>query len=553
MKHLYIVAAAFAALASALAVAQPLTPGKGLPGLRVTRQAPTRVVSQSATSLRAPSRALAAASDLITEQPQGTLYQNLYRYSRGYFSYQGALYEGEADGYTSDVVLADDGTFYLKDPFGLSPTNTWLKGRKTVGDTIVVDLPQPVMQVTSGSVTNTRYAYKMEKMEWPLPDGTLMTTYMAAPDEEQHIAYVWRNDSIIKADSTQLLGLCDADGNWLDFGEEATELTRVTDVAPAPQHPEEAHTCALFFGIDDGSSDMRIVTATTEGNQFYMKDFYDQMPDAWVKGTIENGKVVFEGPQYMGILESADAHIYFSPARNDTIADESGQLMATATLRPHLEFSYDEATGVMATDSAFVVNIGKHLTNALLDYAHITIEPWTETAATPVAPEIVTYRPYNASDRYGLIGFRLLKTGTNNEVLNPQKLFYNVYFDDEMVTLTPAEYKRLTEPMTDIPCNFTDYTDIYTSGYLRLLYFFRSDLSRVGVRLFYTGGGEKRYSHIVYTDGTTDIQTATADRTPAGVTYTDLSGRRVSEAQRGIVLKTTRYTDGTLTTEKVVK
>lgn len=553
MKHFYTIAAVAALFVSLGTAAQTVATGDA-PQARAGHRAQVSVKVTDPAGLRASIRK-AAADPIITAQPEGTPYKNLYRYSKGYFDYQGQMYGGEADGYTSDVVLAADGTFYLKDPLGLTPTQAWLKGHKD-GDTIVVNLPQKIKETKSKNGTvSYSYAYKMNKEEFSLGGDDAIIYYTVAPDEEQQLKYVWRNDSIVKADTTALLGLCDESGNWLNSGELATVLTVVKEQPAVPEHPEAARDYALSYGVEDDSRDMKIVTATTEGNTFYMKGFYELMPDAWVKGRIEDGKVIFDGPQYLGVLDQAEAHVYFSPVLNDTVPDETGQLVVTATMLPSLEFKYDEAAGRLSTDGAFIVNVGKNIPNVLLDYAVISMEPWTETPATPKDPEIKTLRPYNDKDKFGYIGFKLDKTGTNDEKLNPQKLFYNIYFDDQIATLTPDEYRRLKEPMTDIPCNFTDYTDIFISGYMRVVYFFKSDLKKVGVRAFYTGGGETRYSNIVFSDGNKEsgITSATAgDMKVVSEAYTDLSGRRVLPSQKGLLLKTTRYANGSVTTEKVL-
>ena len=80
--------------------------------------------------------------DLIVEQPEGKVYKNLYSYAEGFYSMWGVIFDGKKDGVARDLVIADDGTFYIQNPMTFFPTNSWIKGHRTVGDTVVVKLPQ---------------------------------------------------------------------------------------------------------------------------------------------------------------------------------------------------------------------------------------------------------------------------------------------------------------------------------------------------------------------------------------------------------------------------
>ncbi len=50
-----------------------------------------------------------------------------------------------------------------------------------------------------------------------------------------------------------------------------------------------------------------------------------------------------------------------------------------------------------------------------------------------------------------------------------------------------------------------------------------------------------------------DISDVKADRKIVGTEYFDLSGRRVSDAYKGLIIRVTRYADGTSSAEKIMK
>ena len=76
----------------------------------------------------------------------------------------------------------------------------------------------------------------------------------------------------------------------------------------------------------------------------------------------------------------------------------------------------------------------------------------------------------------------------------------------------------------------------------------------VGVRTVYTGGGERRYSKILwydvttketsYQDDTTTGIDSTLDTDVASVRYHDIAGREVTPATKGLIVKTIILNNG---------
>ena len=65
-----------------------------------------------------PNRIAKAADneEMIVKQPAGKLYKNLYCYAEGFYSMWGLIFDGKKDGTARDMVIADDGTFYIQNP-----------------------------------------------------------------------------------------------------------------------------------------------------------------------------------------------------------------------------------------------------------------------------------------------------------------------------------------------------------------------------------------------------------------------------------------------------
>ena len=103
----------------------------------------------------------------------------------------GLIFDGKKDGTARDMVIADDGTFYIQNPMTFFPTNSWLKGHKTVGDTIAVELPQLIF------INDLDVKYYATRMNFEVVDGN---NQYVKDEKSQTVKFIWRNDSLIKTE-----------------------------------------------------------------------------------------------------------------------------------------------------------------------------------------------------------------------------------------------------------------------------------------------------------------------------------------------------------------
>lgn len=167
-----------------------------------------------------------------------------------------------------------------------------------------------------------------------------------------------------------------------------------------------------------------------------------------------------------------------------------------------------------------------------------------DVAATPTAPQIYLFGPYDPSDGYGYIIFSLPTTDVDGNELYVSKLYYTLYKDIEgnvePLVFKPGEYYYLEEELTDVPFSFVDDYDFDTDGGDRIVFlnFETEDFNRIGVQTLYTGGGEQNRSDITwytikaYTNG---ISTLTNDKTNDG-SYYNLQGQRVEHPTKGVYI-----------------
>lgn len=490
-------------------------------------------------------------TELISEQPEGTLLKNLNRYGYGYMVYWGYVWLTEMDGYICDVVNADDDkTVYIKDPFSTIATDTWLKCTKGEGDTLVAELPQLIYSEDYEGEVYNYYAYKMtydSELDWYVADSI-----------SQSFKFVMRNDSIIKVDE-DMLGLADETGEWVGYGDEQAIISKVTATAYAPSASAEKKQCVMKYkelgteALEDGTP--VLVNVAVEGSDIYIGGLDQDDASLWAKGTLNGNKAVFTKGTYLGVDTVNLAHMYLMPATSSMYYDEDYESYEWSTdFADQIEFDYDATTGTLSSTGHMIANQGSSSLFERAYYAEPNITPWTETAGTPQLPVFSTYNAYDADYGYGNIAFYIDACATDGNFMNPEKVYYNMYFDDELFTFYPDEYAYVTEEMTNVPLNFADNYDIYLTGTLHNVYFYSTGFSKIGVQVTYTGGGETHQSDIAWFDAAGISQTMISGNDAVkGVSYFDLSGRKVSTPANGVFIKSMKLADGSVKNVKVIK
>ena len=119
---------------------------------------------------------------------------------------------------------------------------------------------------------------------------------------------------------------------------------------------------------------------------------------------------------------------------------------------------------------------------------------------------------------------------TEGGKLNENKVFYNIYLDDQPLTFSPDVYIGMTETMTDVPYKYQDTNnyDIYISGGKHTLYYYTNDFKKIGVQTIYRAGGEENRSQIVYVD-TEEMGINTTSTNQADNKWFTIGGVRVDK------------------------
>lgn len=569
MRHLYTAFAA-ALIASSAATAQTaatrnvrLTPNKQAIALakKSNFRPAVKLGSTAASGKRfnvASTTGATTTAPIIDAQPEGKLHANLYFSGESFVDMMGYEAQLPFDGIWGKIVEAPDNkTIYINNPIGAYYSDAWIKGERTTGDTIEVKLPQQFVHEEYDGMSTDAWLYKLVPVKVE-QDGETYTTFK--PDStSQTVKYVWRNDSIVLVNTTQdskLLGMCTEAGEWYGYGDYIQQYTVFDQQPVAPKDETKATQMSITY-YDSGQMYGRVKKAVREGNDIYIAGLNENIPTGWAKGTISGNKATFSGHQYMGLDTVTASYAFFEPVSHNMVWDsEIGDSIESLTLADAITFAYDADKGTLSTDSTFVANQGYKMFNQVFTYDGATIEPWTEKAATPLAVDASTmsYMPYSEESGYGLLAFAPSEFDADGYILDANKLYYSIYLDDDVLTIDPDDYALFPYETTEIPFTYSDMLDFVNYAGMWQVFTFVTGIDRIGVQMIYKGGGEVRKSAITYISATDEDPSAVSNVAQtgkvAGVTYTDLSGRRVSRPGKGLFIQTTRLADGTITTSK---
>jgi hypothetical protein len=221
---------------------------------------------------------------------------------------------------------------------------------------------------------------------------------------------------------------------------------------------------------------------------------------------------------------------------------------------PELELTYDAENDkyTIPQNYSYVINTNKSFADPLEYYDNAVIVRQADvTESIPATPIITDVWMQDSSlDGTNYIDFTLLKTDVNGELLDVNRLYYNLYFDDEVATLFCDDYIYAKEDMTDIPYNYEDGHDIFVDGTSHTIYLYGEGFDKIGVQAIYrSANGEEYRSEVAYRD-VTGLSDVTISKAVKSVEFYDIMGRRVTKPSNGIYVKRVTYTDGSVATSK---
>ena len=461
------------------------TPQKAEKSLKVTKPNAKRVASKpmmavtskNGTPIKA-SKALAAAKAPEVVTPPENADITYYTLEGNYYTYSQAGWVGPSSAERTVKVVFDGDDVYVSGLFHYI-TDAYVKGSTEDGETVTFPMGQYL-----GNGGADFYSGAQDD-EGKFIDMT--ATYDAETG-------VFTFNTIVGTCAVNNKG--ELSGLYA-YGDEGITLTPAGDDVLVPIEPPSSLTTEeyLFKGNNyfartgEDPTVSRTVNVGFYGNDVYIQGFSGDFPDAWIKGTLTDGKYVFALGEYLGKLyDTYDLQI--AGVTGDKYSDftfiyDATENKFTATTQLLGSIFYDPEEESYYWSELF--------------NGTITITKIVEKAATPVKPTIQNIG-------FGYFGdyldFAINMTDTEGNGLIPSKVAYKLWSEDELgsqseVTLSTADYEKLDADLTEIPYTFSDDYDIYNNKiYLNMQE--HNSWVKVGLQTIYNGGGEKHESEITW-------------------------------------------------------
>jgi hypothetical protein len=499
---------------------------------------------------------------IITEAPKGETVQYV-RSAGAFYVFWGAylMYEN-VEGNITEMVFGEDGSVYFKDPISEFATDSYIKGTLK-DDVITFELPQPIVE--SGGET---YYASLQDIAVDWDSGS----FENKAADSQTIKFSYKDGVISQLDGENIyLSITDSEGEWAYYGD--------TDIVLTPFKDESIQTVDLaskdyqfIYTDEDGVAGGHIVSLAKDDSNVYVKGI-SEYSDAWIKGTISGNKVTVE-TQSLGVVSST--LLYAIPAKVNEVSeyyeDYGYYTYNTYTPLDKIEFTYDADKDTYTAEDGVAIITYNALPTEDIDYAYEAfinpiIKPQGDVSnSVPADPTISSFTDYSSYYGYTIyfFDFVLSKMSTDGDILDVDKLYYNVFFDGEVETYDPETYD-VEEEITDLPFTYSTTYDIYGSGLSKSLSVYSEGFETIGVQTIYRPeeGKEIRSNLIEYVvetgdilvngESTAGVSNIAADKAVKSEVYYDLTGRRVVNPENGLYIKKVTYEDNTVKVSKIAK
>lgn len=549
----------------------PVFEGRSLERLQEVRQ---KLDSKLATARKAPARV--KDPNIISEQPAGELKHNLYGYHIGFFSFYGGAYRALCDGLAEDVVFAEDGSVYIKNPMSTLVSNTWLKGTLSAdGQSVTVTMPQPVYYQAADEDSETEelnlVAWKCNYEKIEDPDYGSYYWYMPETTDNT-VTFTLKNDTLTyDSPEMSIIGLCDSEGSWYGYGDYYKVYFPCGDVVAQPAADATVKEYVLTHVTDDTdadsiTTDAQIVKVYKDDKGIYLHELGGKDDDVYVKATQNGNTYTIADNQYLGVPDESSYHLFTKTLAWKPTYNEWYDTYSDSTYFSNNDFTltYDPASDTYTGENNYLsINNGQADLYTAVSFKKPVLTPYVKVEAAPVKPVIQAAVDYSSEGyTYGYIIFGLTHEDADGNFLNTNNIYYNILLEtdgEESVYEFCSDdyYYQTVDVMTDVPYTYYDSFDLYAQNNLRQIYIYTVGYDKIGVQEFYKGDDGTVYpsEKAWYDLAANGIQSAAINDNAekvASISYYDLNGCKVSKPQQGVYVKNITYADGSTKAQKVV-
>lgn len=489
-----------------------------------------------------PTRSDGLDDSVIYEAPEGTV-EHYNTTGTAYMAIMGFLGEIPVEDFDTEIVYCENGDVYWKNSITMIGSNTYIKGVDK-GDVIEFSFPQCIMSYPDefGEPVNI-YAHRMK---YEITDESGGWFYIDTDNDT--VTLTKNEDGTLSADvigGEAILGMTTPEGEWYGYGNYNIVMTPGASEVVMPPAGLETEEWAM---ISDGVG--RFVKVGFDGNDVYVTDVFEEMPEAWIKGSVEGDEVIFPSNQFEGVHELIMFNAFFKAVLLE-YDEELYEDVIVEQEQAVCKFDAEKKTMVSDVDFALIAGPG-----FLLGYVEKPTIRWQPsdfeiTLENPVILDCFNYDDYL---NYGVLAFEMPALTKEGYALNPDYIFFRMFVDGEEYEFDPADYMDIDEPMVWVPFLMDNY-DIHSDGSYHQFDLFIDGVDVYGIQAKYDDGELLYYTDIVNCDlsGTGIDNINSGDRRVVSTSFTTPSGIRVRDNAKGLVIKTETLEDGSTRTSKVIR
>lgn len=536
MKRILLFSSLFFAVASAVAAVP----------VEFTAKTPLRIVKAGVSMKLAP-----ATTQIITAMPEGERMAEVTWSSRACHPENNKVVWSEVSGFVPTIITAGADMYIYSPLTGLSElAQAWIKGEIAAdGKSVTFPTPQAYMinEATPGMPV-TLYATRVSSTTGRPEEGNtnLIFTY----DDE---------GNLVQTDGG-LLALTDLDGNFYGYGDMDIAINKIKDKPVVLPAAAEAQTFVMSY--KSGQTEARIsARIAVYGDDIYFSDPLG-IVNSWFKGVQEGDKVTVSTPQYMGAGSGYPLYLVtgkaYTRTETDPIMGSYEVTDYTVNAGEDIVFTFDEETGVYSSAQLLLLSSSPDKKgDATAPFMSPLYTPWQAIPVTPATPSVTFYLDLKDYEAYGVQGVMLTceipSAGVDGEFIPQENVFYQLSFDGTPLQFYGASiipyYAQFQETAT--------LTAVTVSGDTHQIQTMYKPTKSVELQSFYEYEGqmipsEKAIYRIV--DG--QLEGASVDTVESEIisseSYYDVTGRRVSPATEGIVIRRCVTADGKIRSEKIL-
>lgn len=367
--------------------------------------------------------------------------------------------------------------------------------------------------------------------------------YKFKADADQMLMYTINEDGTLTAAPTNnnkiLVDYFYEDGKW--WGVPVGEVLQGTALPDTPVTPPTSHLTETYNLLHKTNG--HEVEVTVDGSAVSIAGIYTPMPEGTISGTIQGDKAIFPRGQYLGISDVTYSKLYAFPAEIRIYYDDlDGEIEALVPTDGDIEFTYDAEKHSFTPESYIYFSPSLDGVGSLdYDGEFTIVKPDPSQPISLSAPMNVQFIP--GSGRYASALYFSLSSVSGVNLLDQSKLYFSLFYDDEIFTLYPDEYYQVPDEGWDmVPYGFdNDLSIVYDPDFdMQAIAIKAEGWKTLGVQSIYKeDNGNEIVSDVVYVNADGEVEDGLADlsdKSDKSDLIYDLQGRRVIAPAHGLFI-----------------